>query len=99
MSPFFFLSLLFLVGVSQLIVAVNKMDTVDWSQDRYDEIVKKLGTFLKQAGYRDGDVNFVPCSGLDGENLTKSVSQPELAKWYRGRCLVEQIGQCNIFLI
>lgn len=81
------------LGVSQLIVAVNKMDTVDWSQDRYDEIVKKLGTFLKQAGYREGDVHFVPCSGLDGENLTKSVSQPELAKWYKGNCLVEQIDK------
>lgn len=81
------------LGVSQLIVAVNKMDTVDWSQDRYDEIVKKLGTFLKQAGYRDGDVNFVPCSGLEGENLTKSISQPELIKWYKGSCLVEQIDK------
>lgn len=34
-------------GVSQLVVAVNKMDTVEWSQERYNEITKKLGQFLQ----------------------------------------------------
>ena len=34
-------------------VAINKMDTVEWSQDRYKDIVKKLGQFLKQAGFKD----------------------------------------------
>ncbi|XP_014788283.1 HBS1-like protein isoform X2 [Octopus bimaculoides] len=81
------------LGISQLIVCVNKMDTVDWSEERYNEIVKKLGTFLKQAGYRDKEVSFVPCSGLEGENLIKPVSQPELAAWYNGNCLLEQIDE------
>jgi len=79
-------------GVSQLLVAVNKMDTVDWSQVRYDEIVKKLGTFLKQTGFKEADVSYVPCSGLIGENLTKPSKIPELCSWYNGPCVVQQIG-------
>ncbi|KAK2168907.1 hypothetical protein LSH36_13g08047 [Paralvinella palmiformis] len=81
------------LGVSQLLVAVNKMDTVDWSQVRYDEIVKKLGTFLKQTGFKEADVSYVPCSGLIGENLTKPSKIPELCSWYNGPCVVQQIDQ------
>ncbi|XP_021367800.1 HBS1-like protein isoform X1 [Mizuhopecten yessoensis] len=84
------------LGVSQLIVAVNKMDTVKWSQDRYDEVTKKLGSFLKTAGYRDTDISFIPCSGLSGENLAKTVSEPQLSAWYRGNTLVEQIDRFKI---
>lgn len=79
-------------GVSQLLVAINKMDTVNWSQTRYDDIVVKLGTFLKQAGYKDSDMSYIPCSGLGGENLTKAVTEPKLAEWYKGSTLLEQIG-------
>lgn len=81
------------LGVSQLLVAVNKMDTVDWSKTRYDEIVKKLGTFLKQAGFKEADVSYVPCSGLIGENLTKPSNIPELCSWYHGPCVVQHIDK------
>jgi len=81
------------LGVSQLLVAVNKMDTVDWSKDRYDEIVQKLRTFLRQAGFKDSDVSFVPCSGLMGDNLvsTPPANHPLMA-WYSGPALAAQIG-------
>ena len=49
---------LVLVGVSQLAVAVNKMDTVEWAKTRFDEITRKLKQFLKQAGFK---VNFIEC--------------------------------------
>ena len=61
------------LGVSQLIVAVNKLDTVDWSKDRFYEIAEKLGKFLKtQVGFRGSDLTFVPVSGLTGANLISS---------------------------
>ncbi|CAB3376458.1 Hypothetical predicted protein [Cloeon dipterum] len=63
------------LGVSQLVVVVNKLDT---------------------AGYRDADVCFVPCSGLSGENLTKSPTEDALLKWYHGPCLVEAIDKFKI---
>ena len=68
------------------------MDTVEFSKDRYDEITKKMSHFLKQTGFREKDVVFVPCSGLSGENLTKPPTVPELSSWYEGPHLVDQIG-------
>ncbi|XP_053970952.1 protein HBS1 isoform X1 [Hylaeus volcanicus] len=77
------------LGVSQLAVVVNKLDTVDWSKDRFNEIVDKLRVFLKQVGFKD-NVTFVPCSGLSGENI---VSKPKesLSNWYTGPTLVSVI--------
>ncbi|CAH1255282.1 HBS1L [Branchiostoma lanceolatum] len=79
------------LGVTQLAVAVNKLDTVGWSENRYQEIVKKLGHFLKQAGFKDSDVVYIPVSGLQGENLIKPASEPPLTAWYKGPCLLQQI--------
>lgn len=84
------------LGVSQLAVAVNKLDTSNWSQERFDEITKKLKAFLKQAGFKDSDVTYVPCSGLNGTNLVKSPTEPELLKWYKGLCLLDVIDKFNV---
>ena len=63
------------LGVSQLIVAVNKLDTVNWSKERFDEIIVKLGKFLKtQVGFKESDLTFVPVSGLTGANLHRKSS-------------------------
>ncbi|NP_001295477.1 HBS1-like protein [Danio rerio] len=79
------------LGVTQLAVAVNKMDQVNWQQERFQEIISKLGHFLKQAGFKDSDVFYVPTSGLSGENLTTKSKVADLTAWYTGPCLVEQI--------
>ncbi|XP_068933421.1 HBS1-like protein isoform X1 [Petaurus breviceps papuanus] len=79
------------LGVTQLAVAVNKMDQVNWQQERFQEIIDKLGHFLKQAGFKEGDVAFIPTSGLSGENLITKSQSSELTKWYQGKCLLEQI--------
>lgn len=68
------------------------MDSVDWSEDRYNDVFKKIGQFLKSVGYKETDISFIPCSGLSGENLMKTVSEPKLSSWYRGSTLLEQIG-------
>ena len=70
----------FCSGVSQVAVIVNKLDTVDWSKDRFDEIVDQMSVFLKQAGFKD-NVPFVPCSGLSGENITTKPKAEALASW------------------
>ncbi|CAF4133628.1 unnamed protein product, partial [Rotaria sp. Silwood2] len=69
------------LGVSQLICAVNKMDTVEWSQERFEEIVKKLSSFLKSSGYKESDVTYVPLSGWTGENLIAPNNPP--LSWYQ----------------
>ncbi|GBE61941.1 translation elongation factor EF subunit [Babesia ovata] len=73
------------LGVSHLIVAVNKMDdhTCDWSEARYNEVVQKLRPFLKTCGFVEGrNLNFLPISGLVGQNLMHHVSDPS----YKGYC-------------
>ncbi|TNN82536.1 HBS1-like protein [Liparis tanakae] len=79
------------LGVTQLAVAVNKMDQVNWQQDRFKDITSKLGHFLKQAGFKESDVFYVPTSGLSGENLTTRSSVSQLTSWYSGPSLLEQI--------
>ena len=82
------------LGVCQLAVAVNKIDTVDFSELRFNEIKKSLRLFLKNAGFKESDVSYIPCSGLTGENLIKSESQ-ELKSWYNGPTLLGAIGKCR----
>ncbi|XP_074540865.1 HBS1-like protein isoform X2 [Halichoeres trimaculatus] len=79
------------LGVTQLAVAVNKMDQVNWQQERFQDIVSKLGHFLKQAGFKESDVYYIPTSGLSGENLTTRSTVPELTSWFSGPSLHEQI--------
>lgn len=79
------------LGVTQLAVAVNKMDQVNWQEERFQEVTSKLGHFLKQAGFKDLDVFYIPTSGLSGENLTTRSTVSELTSWYSGPSLLEQI--------
>ena len=74
------------------------MDTVDWAQTRFDEITKKLGSFLKQAGFRPSDISYIPCSGLSGENLTTKSTEPKL-EWYKGSTIIDQIGMNSLLSV
>lgn len=59
------------LGVKSLIVVVNKMDTVDWSWIRFNEIVEQLKPFLKLSSFNlKEDVQFVACSGMTGDHMT-----------------------------
>lgn len=84
------------LGVSQICVAVNKLDNEHWGKHRFDEIVVKLKVFLKQAGFKDSDVSYIPCSGLTGENLVKPATEPELVEWYKGPTLLQVVGEFRI---
>jgi len=73
--------LAFTLGVRQIIVACNKMDTCKWSEDRFNEIIKETTNFLKKVGYNPKGVPFVPISGWHGDNmLEESANMP----WYKG---------------
>ncbi|KAJ9420402.1 translation elongation factor 1-alpha [Fusarium oxysporum] len=73
--------LAYTLGVKNLIVAINKMDTTKWSEARYQEIIKETSSFIKKVGYNPKAVAFVPISGFNGDNmLTPSTNCP----WYKG---------------
>jgi len=65
--------LAFTLGIRQLVVAINKMDdaSVNWSQERYEEIKNEINRTLKMAGFKTEKFNFVPTSGWLGDNLVK----------------------------
>ncbi|GBB92546.1 hypothetical protein RclHR1_20200002 [Rhizophagus clarus] len=79
------------LGVQQLVVAINKLDVVGWSQDRFNEIITKLNPFLNQAGFKKDKVIYIPCSGLTGENLLKR--SQNILEWYSGPTLFQQIDK------
>lgn len=70
-----------LSGIEQVIVGVNKMDSVDWSEERFNEIKAEITEMLKQVGYKPAKIPIIPYSGFNGDNLT-SVSNK--APWYKG---------------
>ncbi len=74
------------MGVDQLIVAVNKMDTVDYSKERYEEIKSTLSKLLRMVGYKVAEIPFVPTSAWYGDNITK---KSEKTGWYDGPTLYE----------
>ncbi|CDW55372.1 HBS1 protein like [Trichuris trichiura] len=79
------------LGITQLLIAVNKMDTVEWSQERFNEIKDRVGKFLKQVGFGTKCL-FVPCSGLTGENLNATPdSSCPLTRWYNGPTLIQAL--------
>ncbi|CAG06164.1 unnamed protein product, partial [Tetraodon nigroviridis] len=63
--------LAYTLGVKQLIVGVNKMDSTEpaYSQARYEEIVKEVSLYVKKTGYNPDTVGFVPISGYKGDNM------------------------------
>jgi len=82
--------LAFTLGVRQLVVAINKMDdpSVNWSQERYEEIKKEISRMLRLVGYNPDNINFVPTSGWTGDNLVK---KSEKMPWYKGPTLFEAL--------
>ena len=81
-----------LLGIKHLVVAINKMDLVDFSQDRYEAIKQEYLTF---AGQLQGslDIRFVPLSALDGDNVA---SQSANMPWYSGPTLLELLETVDI---
>jgi peptide chain release factor subunit 3 len=72
------------LGVSYLVVAVNKMDepTVQWKKERFDECVTKIRPFLKSCGFViKREVKFIPISGLSGANVKDEVALSECSWW------------------
>jgi len=75
------------LGVKQMIVAVNKMDAVNYDHLKFDEVKTQMTTLLKNIGYKVEDIPFVPYSGFAGTNI-KAKPTAEMP-WYSGPTLLE----------
>jgi elongation factor 1-alpha len=82
--------LAYTLGVKQMIVCVNKMDdkSVNYSEERFNEIKTEVSGFIKKIGYNPEKVPFIPISGWNGDNmLEKSPNMP----WWKGQTLIEAL--------
>ncbi|RME31081.1 translation elongation factor EF-1 subunit alpha [Candidatus Woesearchaeota archaeon] len=79
------------LGVGQMIVAVNKMDIkgVEYSEDRFNKVKEEVSKLLQSVGYKIDAVKFVPIAALPGDNVAKKT---ENMSWYSGPCLLEAIN-------
>ncbi|MCF8332455.1 MAG: sulfate adenylyltransferase subunit CysN [Bacteroidales bacterium] len=80
-----------LLGIRHVVVAINKMDLVDYSEDRYNEIVQDYKQFI--TGMEIPDVNFIPISALKGDNV---VDQSEKMPWYKGRPMLDFLETIHV---
>lgn len=77
------------VGVTYLVVIINKMDVIDWDKSRYEYIRENLLSFLvKDCGFEEQNIFWSIISGLNGIYI-KDVPNPNPAPWFKGRTLFE----------
>ncbi|KAJ2161833.1 translation elongation factor EF-1 alpha [Coemansia sp. RSA 552] len=84
--------LAFTLGVRQLIVAVNKMDSVKFSEARFKEITKEVATFIKKVGFNPVTVPMVPISGWNGDNMLEPTDN---MPWYKGWTKTTKTGSSS----
>ncbi len=76
------------LGVGQIIVAVNKIDTVNFDQAKYEAVQKEVASLLKSVGYKDEQVQFLPISAYLGDNVVK---KSDKMTWWKGPTLMESL--------
>jgi bifunctional enzyme CysN/CysC/sulfate adenylyltransferase subunit 1 len=81
-----------LLGIPHLVIAINKMDLVDWQEARFQEIRDEIEDFLPKLGTFP-DVKFIPISALNGDNV---VELSKVCKWYGGPTLLDHLETVHI---
>ncbi|MBU4373523.1 MAG: translation elongation factor EF-1 subunit alpha [Candidatus Methanoperedenaceae archaeon] len=81
------------LGINQLIIALNKMDEVNFDKARYDAVKAELGALLKMVGYKPDDMHFIPTSAFKGDNLAKP---SENTKWYTGPTMLAALDTLKV---
>jgi len=81
------------LGITQLIISINKMDEVNFDKAKFDAVKAELSTLLKMVGYKPDDMNFIPTSAFKGDNLSKP---SENTKWYTGPTLLAALDLLKI---
>jgi len=86
--------LAYTLGVKQMIVAVNKMDSTEppYSEKRYEEIKNEVSSFVKKVGYNPATIAFVPISGWHGDNMLEA---SEKMTWFKGWSVERKEGNAS----
>ena len=73
------------LGITQIIIAVNKMDAVKFDEKRFNEVKKDLSDLIKMVGYKPEETLFIPVSSLQGANIKENSKE---TPWYKGLPLI-----------
>jgi len=74
------------LGINQMIVAINKMDRVNYDQKKYEDVKNQVSKLLKLVGYKIEEIPFIPTSAYYGDNVYK---RSERTTWYKGPTVFE----------
>ena len=88
-----------LLRIKDVVVAINKMDLVDYSEDVYNKIKADFEELMSKRDYQDQKITFIPVSALKGDNV---VNKTDKMSWYKGETLLEhleKIDKADIFNI
>ena len=77
-----------LLRIKDVVVAINKMDLVDYSEDVYNKIKADFSELMSKRDYQDQKITFIPVSALKGDNV---VNRSENMSWYNGQSLLEHL--------
>ena len=77
-----------LLRIKTVIVAINKMDLVDFSEEKYNAIKADFETLMSKRDYQDQKISFIPVSALKGDNVVNKSSK---TPWYQGKTLLENL--------
>jgi bifunctional enzyme CysN/CysC len=80
-----------LIGIRKVVLAINKMDLVDYSQKVFDKIDEEFRAFAAQIGL--ADITSIPLSGLKGDNMLVASDK---TPWYRGPTLMGFLETCEV---
>ncbi|MBO3700141.1 sulfate adenylyltransferase subunit 1 [Roseivirga sp. E12] len=82
-----------LLKVPKVIVCVNKMDLVDYDEDRFNEVVQDFKNLLGNDTFKNLSIDFIPVSSLHGENIANDARQ---MGWYKGDNLLEVLENIEV---
>jgi len=84
--------LAYTMGIKQVVVGINKMDAINFSEERFLEIQKEVGDYLKKIGFQAKNINTVAYSGFEGDNL---ITRSDRMPWYKGDTLLEALDRVD----
>ncbi|MEA4956181.1 Elongation factor Tu [bioreactor metagenome] len=73
------------LGIRQLIIAINKMDLVDYAEDKFNAVKEEVSALIAGIGFKPSEVPFIPISAYEGDNISEPSSN---TPWYKGKALI-----------
>ncbi|MDL5363943.1 GTP-binding protein, partial [Halalkalicoccus sp. NIPERK01] len=77
------------LGINELIVGINKMDLVEYDENRYREVVEEVKKLLNQVRFSSDDASFIPISAFEGDNVSERSDE---MPWFEGRTMLEALN-------